>query len=90
VSLLHWQRQIRLRIHPFPRIVRNRFGRTSRPRAFEAAVREQRLQKLVPLLAVAREAGAGQPAWARNKGASEAEIETARHCLKVQTAQGPS
>jgi hypothetical protein len=29
-------------------------------------------------------------AWARNKGATEAEIETARHCLKVQTAQGPS
>jgi hypothetical protein len=28
--------------------------------------------------------------WARNKGATEAEIETARHCLKVQTAQGPS
>jgi hypothetical protein len=29
-------------------------------------------------------------AWARSKGATEAEIETARHCLKVQTAQGPS
>jgi hypothetical protein len=29
-------------------------------------------------------------AWARSKGASEAEIETARHCLTVQTAQGPS
>ena len=28
--------------------------------------------------------------WARSKGASEGEIETARHCLKVQTAQGPS
>lgn len=28
--------------------------------------------------------------WARSKGATEAEIETARHCLKVQTAQGPS
>jgi hypothetical protein len=26
-------------------------------------------------------------AWARNKGATEAEIEKARHCLKVQTAQ---
>jgi hypothetical protein len=29
-------------------------------------------------------------AWARSKGASEAEIETARQCIKVQTAQGPS
>jgi hypothetical protein len=29
-------------------------------------------------------------AWARSKGATEAEIDTARHCLKVQTAQGPS
>jgi hypothetical protein len=28
--------------------------------------------------------------WARSKGVSEAEIETARRCLKVQTAQGPS
>ena len=28
--------------------------------------------------------------WARSKGATEGEIETARHCLKVQTAQGPS
>ena len=28
--------------------------------------------------------------WARSKGASEGEIEPARHCLKVQTAQGPS
>jgi hypothetical protein len=28
--------------------------------------------------------------WARSKGATEAEIEAARHCLKVQTAQGPS
>ena len=25
-------------------------------------------------------------AWARNKGATEAEIEKARQCLKVQTA----
>ena len=25
-------------------------------------------------------------AWARSKGATEAEIEKARHCLKVQTA----
>jgi hypothetical protein len=29
-------------------------------------------------------------AWARSKGATEAEIDTARHCLEVQTAQGPS
>jgi hypothetical protein len=28
--------------------------------------------------------------WARSKGATEGEIETARHCLKEQTAQGPS
>jgi len=28
--------------------------------------------------------------WARSKGATEGEIETARRCLKVQTAQGPS
>jgi hypothetical protein len=29
-------------------------------------------------------------AWARGKGATNAEIETARRCFKVQTAQGPS
>ena len=28
--------------------------------------------------------------WARSKGATEGEIETARHCLKEQTAQAPS
>ena len=28
--------------------------------------------------------------WARSKGATEAEIENARRCLKVQTAQRPS
>jgi hypothetical protein len=28
--------------------------------------------------------------WARSRGATEAQIETARHCLKVRTAQGPS
>ena len=28
--------------------------------------------------------------WARSKGVTEAEIEAARQCLKVQTAQGPS
>ena len=28
--------------------------------------------------------------WARSKGATQAEIENARRCLKVQTAQGPS
>jgi hypothetical protein len=28
--------------------------------------------------------------WARSKGATESEIETARHCLKEQTAQAPS
>ena len=28
--------------------------------------------------------------WARGKGATTAEIETARRCLKVHTAQGPS
>jgi hypothetical protein len=27
--------------------------------------------------------------WARSKGATEGEIEAARRCLKVQTAQGP-
>jgi hypothetical protein len=29
-------------------------------------------------------------AWARRKGATTAEIETARRCIKVHTAQGPS
>ena len=28
--------------------------------------------------------------WARGKGVSEAKIEAARRCLKMQTAQGPS
>ena len=28
--------------------------------------------------------------WARSKGATEGEIEAARQCLKVQTAQGTS
>ena len=37
---------------------------------------------------VARYTAATAEAWARSKGATEAEIETARHCLKVQTAQG--
>ena len=36
---------------------------------------------------VARYTVAVAEAWARNKGATEAEIEKARHCLKVQTAQ---
>jgi hypothetical protein len=39
---------------------------------------------------VAKYTVAAAEAWARSKGAAEAEIETARHCLKVQTAQGPS
>ncbi len=34
--------------------------------------------------------GVAAEAWARGKGATNAEIETARRCLKVQTAQGPS
>ena len=33
---------------------------------------------------------AAAESWARSKGATEAEIETARHCLKLQTVQGPS
>jgi hypothetical protein len=37
---------------------------------------------------VARYTAVTAEAWARSKGATEAEIETARHCLKVQTAQG--
>jgi hypothetical protein len=28
--------------------------------------------------------------WARSKGATDGEIEAARHCLKEQTAPGPS
>ena len=39
---------------------------------------------------VAKYTVAAAESWARNKGATEAEIEAARHCLKVQTAQGPS
>jgi hypothetical protein len=39
---------------------------------------------------VAKYTVATAEAWARSKGATAAEIETARHCLKVQTAQGPS
>jgi hypothetical protein len=39
---------------------------------------------------VAKYTAASAEAWARSKGATEAEIETARHCLKVQTAQGRS
>jgi hypothetical protein len=37
---------------------------------------------------VAKYTAASAEAWARSKGATEAEIETARHCLKVETAQG--
>jgi hypothetical protein len=37
---------------------------------------------------VARYTAATAEAWARSKGATEAEIEAARHCLKVRTAQG--
>ena len=39
---------------------------------------------------VAKYTVAAAESWARSKGATEAEIETARHCLKPQTAQGPS
>jgi hypothetical protein len=38
---------------------------------------------------VAKYTVAAAESWARSQGATEAEIETARHCLKVQTAQGP-
>jgi hypothetical protein len=38
---------------------------------------------------VAKYTAVAAESWARSKGATEAEIETARHCLKVQTAQGP-
>ena len=36
---------------------------------------------------VAKYTVAAAEAWARSNGATEAEIEKARHCLKVQTAQ---
>ena len=39
---------------------------------------------------VAKYTVAAAESWARSRGATEAQIETARHCLKVQTAQGPS
>jgi hypothetical protein len=39
---------------------------------------------------VAKYTVAAAESWARSKGATEAELETARHCRKVQTAQGPS
>jgi hypothetical protein len=38
---------------------------------------------------VAKYTVADAESWARSKGATEAEIERARHCLKVRTAQGP-
>jgi hypothetical protein len=39
---------------------------------------------------VAKYTAPAAESWARSQGATEAEIETARHCLKLQTAQGPS
>jgi hypothetical protein len=36
---------------------------------------------------VAKYTEAAAESWARSKGATEAEIEGARHCLKPQTAQ---
>jgi hypothetical protein len=39
---------------------------------------------------VAKYTVAAAESWARSGGATEAQIETARRCLKVQTAQGPS
>ena len=39
---------------------------------------------------VAQDTPAVAEAWARGEGATNAEIESARRCLKVQTAQGPS
>ena len=39
---------------------------------------------------VAKYTIAAAESWARSKGATEAEIDAARHCLKVQTAEGPS
>jgi len=37
---------------------------------------------------VARYSAAMAERWARNAGATEAQIESARHCLTVRTAQG--
>ena len=39
---------------------------------------------------VAKYTVAAAEAWAHSKGATQAEIEAARRCLKVQTAQRPS
>ena len=39
---------------------------------------------------VAKYTAAAAEAWARGKGVTDAEIETARRCLKVQTVQGSS
>ena len=39
---------------------------------------------------VAKYTVAAAESWARGKGATEADIDTARRCLKLQTAQGPS
>ena len=39
---------------------------------------------------VAKYTVAAAESWARRKGMTEAEIATARHCLKVRTAQGQS
>jgi hypothetical protein len=39
---------------------------------------------------VAKYTAATAEAWARSNGATEAEIETARHCLKMETAEGRS
>jgi hypothetical protein len=38
----------------------------------------------------AKYAVAAAEQWARSKGATGGEIEAARRCLRVQTAQGPS
>jgi hypothetical protein len=64
---------------------------------WQAVAEEQPKSRLLARLScpvvryyVARYTVAAAEAWARSKGATEAEIDTARRCLKVQTAQGRS
>jgi hypothetical protein len=56
------------------------------PQAFAAEGLVHRASCTVVRFYVARYSEAAAESWARSKGATEAEIDTARHCLKAQPA----
>jgi hypothetical protein len=58
--------------------------------AFTAEGLAHRASCTVVRFYVAKYSEAAAESWARSKGATEAEIETARHCLKTLPAHAPT